>query len=53
MKGGNVRVVRRGLRSFSRFLPIFYFLFLFFYFLLLAPGVRVSDNRGHMAQRRF
>jgi len=50
-----VRVIRKGLRSFLIFFlfSIFYFLFLFFYFLLLAPGVRVSDNIGHMAQKKI
>ena len=48
-----VRVVRKGLSSFLIFFLFSIFYFLFSYFLFLAPRVRVSDDIGHMAQRRF
>jgi len=49
----DVRVARSGLSSF-----LIFFLFsilsfkLFLFSLFLAPRVRVSDNIGHMVQRR-
>ena len=48
-----VRVARSGLSSFPIFfLFSIFFLNLFSFSLFLAPRVRISDNIGHMAQRK-
>ena len=50
----SVRIVRSELSSFLIFfLFSIFFLKLFFFSLFLIPRVRVSDNMGHIAQRRF
>ena len=38
----------------SHFFSFFYFLFdLFLFFLFLAPGVRISNDMGHLTQKRL
>jgi len=39
--------------SFSSYFLFYFSIFLFSIFYFLAPRVRISDNIGHMAQRRF
>ena len=49
LKGGVMSGLEKVDLVSSHFFFFFYFLFnLFFYFLFLAPGVRVSNNIGHL-----